>query len=82
MMPQQTALILVGFQNDYFAPEGVLYSVIEESSSVTGVVVNTIRLLEALQHSPVLFVSTPIFFTEGYTARRSRNQTLTAFPIS
>lgn len=70
MLPQQTALILVGFQNDYFAPEGVLYSVIEESSSVTGVVVNTIRLLEALQHSPVLFVSTPIFFTEGYTELR------------
>src|SRR5262245_26048776 len=36
MDPQHTALVLIGYQNDYFATDGVLYRVIEEASRVTG----------------------------------------------
>jgi nicotinamidase-related amidase len=66
MQPQQTALLLIGYQNDYFAQEGILHSVIEESAKVTNILENTVNLLEKLVDSPVLLVSTPIFFTANY----------------
>jgi nicotinamidase-related amidase len=34
MTSEKTALILIGYQNDYFAPDGILHAVIEESSRV------------------------------------------------
>jgi len=48
MDPQHTALVLVGYQNDYFAADGLLSSVIEESSRVTGTLANTVDLVERL----------------------------------
>lgn len=66
MNPNNTALLLIGFQNDYFSPQGILHSVIEESSKVTNVLSNTVHLLERLESTPVLIVETPIFFTPGY----------------
>ncbi|MEO0535974.1 MAG: cysteine hydrolase family protein [Cyanobacteria bacterium P01_A01_bin.123] len=66
MNPQQTALILIGYQNDYFSSDGILHTVIEESSKVTNILTNTVRLLEALASTPVLTISTPIFFTPAY----------------
>lgn len=67
MDPQHTALVLIGYQNDYFASDGVLYQIIEESSRVTGTLANTIDLLERLTDAPVLIVSTPIGFTPDYS---------------
>ena len=66
MKPEQTALVLIGYQNDYFAPDGILHGVIEESSSVTGTLANTIELLEHIKDTPILIVSTPIAFTADY----------------
>ncbi|MDA0672824.1 MAG: cysteine hydrolase family protein [Cyanobacteria bacterium] len=66
MDPSKTALLLIGYQNDYFAEDGILHTVIEASSKVTNILANTIHLLEALADSPVLVVSTPIFFTPTY----------------
>jgi nicotinamidase-related amidase len=66
MQPQKTALILIGYQNDYFSPKGILHSVIEESSKVTNVIANTVHLLQNLVSSPTLIVTTPIFFTLNY----------------
>jgi nicotinamidase-related amidase len=67
MDPQHTALVLIGYQNDYFATDGVLYSVIEEASRVTGTLANTVDLLEHLSSTPVLIVATPISFTSDYS---------------
>ncbi|MEM7771484.1 MAG: cysteine hydrolase [Cyanobacteria bacterium P01_A01_bin.37] len=66
MTPQDTALLLIGFQNDYFDQEGVLSSVIEESAKATNTVGNTIQLLQHLVKTPTLIISTPIFFTHNY----------------
>ena len=63
---KQTALVLIGYQNDYFAPDGILHAFIEESSSVTGTLANTVDLIEHLKDTPVLIVSTPIAFTADY----------------
>ncbi len=66
MESQKTALILIGYQNDYFSPNGILYGVVEESSKVTNVISNTVNLLQHLASTPALIVTTPIFFTPNY----------------
>ncbi len=63
----RSALLLIGFQNDYFAADGILHRVIEESSKVTGVMANTLSLLEQAGHDFRLVISTPIIFTPDYS---------------
>jgi nicotinamidase-related amidase len=65
MKPEKTAIILIGFQNDYFLEDGILRGVVEESSKVTGVLNNTLHLINALDD--VLMISTPIVFSENYS---------------
>ncbi|MEL6939343.1 MAG: cysteine hydrolase family protein [Cyanobacteria bacterium J06598_1] len=66
MNPQDTALLLIGFQNDYFSPDGILHGVIEASAKAVKTVENTARLLEQLVKTPLTIISTPIFFTADY----------------
>lgn len=66
MDSKQTALILIGYQNDYFAADGVLYRVIEESSRVNGTLANTVDLVKRLHPISLLVVTTPIVFTPDY----------------
>ena len=63
----KTALLLIGYQNDYFAKDGILASVIEESSRVSGVLKNTLALLENFGSEFGLVVTTPIIFTRDYS---------------
>lgn len=67
MSMEETALLLIGFQNDYFAKDGILHSVVEESSRVTGVIENTLNLLKNDGDKFGAVVSTPILFTPEYT---------------
>lgn len=62
----KTALLMIGFQNDYFSPNGILHSVIEESAAVTGALKNTLALLKSQGENFGLVLSTPILFTEDY----------------
>lgn len=64
MKTGKTALILIGYQNDYFAESGILHSIIEESSRESKVLENTVDLLEKLDDT--LIISTPIVFTDDY----------------
>jgi len=66
MNPDQTVLILIGYQNDYFATDGILYSVVEESAKANKVVSNTIHLIQKLAKTSCLIISTPIFFSPDY----------------
>jgi nicotinamidase-related amidase len=59
-----TALILIGFQNEYFSPKGALYGFLAGSAQV---LTNTIDLLDSLRTTPALIVETPIFFTPDYS---------------
>lgn len=63
---KHTALVLIGYQNDYFSPEGLLYKVIEESSRATGVLENTLSLLREQGENFGVVVNTPIHFTADY----------------
>lgn len=62
-----TALVLIGYQNDYFSPQGILHKVIEESSRATGVLENTLSLLREQGRDFGIVVNTPIHFTENYS---------------
>ncbi len=66
MLAPKTALLLIGFQNDYFSTDGILHSVFEDPESVKEVVKNTCQLLSQLKQTDVLVVETPIQFTEDY----------------
>ena len=66
MNPKKTALILIGFQNDYFSNEGILHSFIEESFKATKAVENTVNLLKELVKTSISIISTPIIFTSNY----------------
>lgn len=68
MNPSTTALILVGFQNDYFAPTGILRSVVEEPNRVDTVLANSLDLIEALAPTSVTIIATPIVLEPEYRA--------------
>lgn len=59
------AIILIGYQNDYFAKDGILRSVVEESSRVTNIIENTVNLIKNCKDA--LLIATPIIFTEDYS---------------
>jgi nicotinamidase-related amidase len=63
MDPKQTALVLIGFQNDYFATDGVLCNVIEKRAQL---ITNAVELVEELSKLPILIVATPVLFTPNY----------------
>lgn len=68
MDPKHTALILVGFQNDYFAQDGILRGVIEEPNRVDNVLANTLRFIETMKDTPLTIISTPIVLEPDYRA--------------
>ena len=61
-----TAVILIGFQNDYFASDGLLEGALEDSAGRSKMLANTQQMLERLKDSPALIISTPIVFTVDY----------------
>ena len=66
MESHDTALILIGFQNEYFSPQGTLYGFLRGASQVLA---NTVELVERLRSTPILIVDTPIIFTPDYSER-------------
>ncbi len=67
MNPETTALVLIGYQNDYFADDGVLHSVIEESARANNVLSNTLSLIDDIKETDALIITTPIIFTADYS---------------
>ncbi len=65
MDPKKTALVLIGYQNDYFAQDGILHGVIEGSTQ--SVLDNTMALIRQLEDTDVMIITTPINFTPDYS---------------
>ncbi|MFC5457131.1 cysteine hydrolase [Prosthecobacter fluviatilis] len=65
---ESTALILVGYQNDYFAQNGILRGVIEEADRVDRTLAHTMDLLEQYAFSRLTIISTPIILKPDYRA--------------
>ena len=68
MDPQTTAIIMVGYQNDYFAQNGILRGVVEEANRVDQTLTNTIDFLKAVESTEMTVISTPIILTSDYRA--------------
>ena len=66
MQEAKTALLLIGFQNDYFSKDGLLNDAFEDPKVVEGVIHKTTNLLRALVDTEVLIVETPVNFTSDY----------------
>jgi nicotinamidase-related amidase len=71
MNPETTAMILVGYQNDYFAPDGILRGVVEEPNRVDSVLANTLAFIRAVADSGMAIISTPIVLAPDYRALAS-----------
>lgn len=71
MNPSTTALILVGYQNDYFAPDGILRGVVEDPNGVDRVLANTLAFVGALADTDATIISTPIILAADYRAMAS-----------
>jgi len=67
MNPKNTALILIGYQNDYFSKDGVLRPVIENGERSDTVLRNTVELIDSIKGSDVSMISTPINFSSDYS---------------
>ncbi|MEY2430967.1 MAG: hypothetical protein QOC92_692 [Acidimicrobiaceae bacterium] len=61
-----TALVLVGYQNDFFAPEGGFRDLVEDAASLDVALDRTLVLLGALPAAAPLVLSTPLTFSDGY----------------
>ena len=62
----KTAFVFIGYQNDYFANDGILRSAIEESAVANSVLENTLSLVDAIEGTNAMMIQTPIVFTENY----------------
>lgn len=69
--PSSTAVILVGFQNDNFASNGVLRGAYEDSAGVETVLQRTVAFLRRIVHTNLTIICTPIVLDAGYRALAS-----------
>ena len=63
---KNTALLLIGFQNDYLSEGGALNAVIDQNAKETGVLKNTLRLIDAIKDTDLPIINTPILFSADY----------------
>jgi len=66
MIPQTTALILVGYQNDYFARNGVLRGAVEDPERVDQVLANSLELCGLVRATEMTVIATPFLMEAGY----------------
>ena len=78
MNTHETALILIGYQNDYFSKDGVLRPAIENCKRTDAVLCNTVYLIDSIQGSDVSIISTPIIFSTDYSEMPQADGILTA----
>lgn len=61
----RTAVIMIGYQHDYFGSDGKLRHVIEASSG--SVLTNTLKIIDTLKDTSTMLIETPIVFTKDYS---------------
>ncbi|MCP4179493.1 MAG: cysteine hydrolase [bacterium] len=66
LKPEETALILIGFQNDYFAEKGILHNVIKSTASRKNILSKTVKLISELKSLDCMIYHTPILFSSNY----------------
>lgn len=79
---EDTAVVLVGFQNGFFSPDSPLRSLFEDPGRVDAVLANTLSLLRALAPTAAMLVATPIVLSPDYRALASPTGILHAIKTS
>ena len=65
--PERTALLLIGFQNDFFHPEGALHAAVEQSVRESQVLQRSLRAIEAANEAGVRVLSLPLLYSRDYS---------------
>jgi nicotinamidase-related amidase len=63
---RSVALVLIGFQNDFFAPTGALRDSFEDPAQADEVLRSTVALIDAIADTDATIVSVPICFSDDY----------------
>ena len=66
MTQSKSAVLLIGFQNDYFAGDGILHQVLESPEQTADVLTRTLSLLATFEGQDVPILSVPILFSADY----------------
>ncbi|ROZ99224.1 cysteine hydrolase [Gordonia sp. OPL2] len=64
--PATTALVLIEFQNEFTSDGGVLHDAVSEVMDKTGMLANTVALVDKARAAGVTIMHAPITFAPGY----------------
>ncbi|HVK19870.1 MAG TPA: isochorismatase family cysteine hydrolase [Actinokineospora sp.] len=64
--PKTTAVVLIEYQNDFTTEGGVLHGAVADVMAETGMLGNTVAVVEAARKAGVTVMHAPITFAEGY----------------
>ena len=64
--PKTTALVLIEYQNDFTTEGGVLHGAVSEVMNKTGMLANTLEVVDAARAAGATVMHAPISFAEGY----------------
>ncbi|MEU6589939.1 isochorismatase family cysteine hydrolase [Streptomyces sp. NPDC046881] len=64
--PARTAIVLIEYQNEFTSVGGVLHDAVADVMRRTGMLANTVALVDAARRAGVSIMHAPITFAEGY----------------
>ena len=70
--PATTAVVLIEYQNDFTTEGGVLHGAVADVMDKTGMLANTVAVVEAARRAGAMVMHAPITFVEGYHEISSR----------
>ncbi|CRK56068.1 Isochorismatase [Alloactinosynnema sp. L-07] len=65
--PKTTAVVLIEYQNDFTSEGGVLHGAVAGVMAETGMLGNTVAVVDAARKAGVTIMHAPITFADGYT---------------
>ncbi|MFI5685559.1 cysteine hydrolase [Streptomyces sp. NPDC051636] len=64
--PAKTAIVLIEYQNEFTSDGGVLHGAVADVMQRTGMLANTVAVVDAARQAGVSIMHAPITFAEGY----------------
>ncbi|MEU2584080.1 cysteine hydrolase [Streptomyces avermitilis] len=64
--PARTAIVLIEYQNEFTSDGGVLHGAVADVMQGTGMLANTVAVVDAARQAGVSIMHAPITFAEGY----------------
>lgn len=64
--PAKTAIVLIEYQNEFTSDGGVLHGAVADVMQGTGMLANTVAVVDAARQAGVSIMHAPITFAEGY----------------